>query len=125
MSVPSSLRLWMLLAATIAWLWATSVFSPWAVDRAPHLWLHDLLFYLRFALLFWTAAEILRIILRRTRPRLAEFSPLALMALIVLVAQAYQHEEAGLRWKLAASNDALLAVAGAGTATSAVAPVIS
>jgi len=114
MSVPSSLRLWMLLAATIAWFWAGSVFSPWAVDRAPRLWLYDLLFYLRFALLFWAAAEILRIVLRRARPRLVEFLPLALMALIVLVAQAYQHAEAGLRWKVAASNDALLAVAGAG-----------
>ena len=32
----------------------------------------------------------------------------------VLAAQAYQHGETGLRWKLAASNDALLAAASAG-----------
>jgi hypothetical protein len=114
MSVPSSLRLWVLLAATIAWCWANSVFSPWAVDRAPRLWLYDLLFYLRFALLAWAAAEVLRIALRRAPPRRAEISPLALIALAVLAAQVYQHGEAGLRWKLAASNDALLAVAGAG-----------
>ena len=118
MSVPSPLRLWMLLAAILAWCWAGSVFSPWAVDRAPRLWLYDLLFYLRFALLAWAAAEILRIALqialRRGRPRRADIAPLALIALTVLVAQVYQHGEAGLRWKLAASNDALLAVAGAG-----------
>lgn len=114
MPVPTSLRCWSLLAATLAWLWANSVFSPWAVDVAPRLWLYDLLFYLRFALLFWATAEVLRIALRRSRPRWAETSPLALVLLAVLAAQAYQHGETGLRWKLAASNDALLAAASAG-----------
>lgn len=115
MSVPPSLRLWMLLAAIVAWLWAGSVSTPWAADRAPRLWLYDLLFYLRFVLLFWAAAEVLRIALHRARPRLAEAWPLALTALVVLVAHTYQHREAGLRWKLAASHDALVAAARAGT----------
>ena len=114
MSVPSPLRLWILLATTVTWLWAGSVFTPWAADRAPRLWLYDVLFYMRFALLFWAAVEVLRIVLRRARPRLAETWPLAITALMVLVAQGYQHSEAGLRWKLAASSDALVAAATAG-----------
>ena len=70
--VRSSLRLWVLLAATLGWLWASSVFAPWAADRAPRLWLYDLLFYLRVVLLAWAAAEVLRCALRRTWPRPAE-----------------------------------------------------
>lgn len=114
MPARSSLRPWMLLAATLGWLWANSVFAPWAADRAPRLWLYDLLFYLRFALLAWAAVEVLRFALRRTAPRPAEAAALVSVALVLLAAQAYQHTEAGVRWKLAASHDALLAVAGAG-----------
>lgn len=108
----SSLRPWALLAATLFWLWASSVFTPWAEDRAPRLWLYDLLFYLRFALLFWAIAEVLRLALRRkSRVSMQPALPLAATALVVLVAWAYEHSEAGLRWKVAASRDALAAVA--------------
>lgn len=114
MPVSPSLRLWMLLVATVAWLWAGSVFTPWAADLAPRLWLYDLLFYLRFVLLFWAGAEVLRIALRRARPRLAEAGPLALVALATILASSYQHAEAGLRWKLSASGHSLVATANAG-----------
>src|SRR5688572_32389413 len=65
MRLPSPLRLWILLAAIVAWLWAGSVFTPWAGDRAARLWLYDFLFYMRFVLLFWAAAEVLRMVLAR------------------------------------------------------------
>ncbi|MFC7301824.1 hypothetical protein [Cognatiluteimonas weifangensis] len=109
MRLSAALRLWALLLATAAWLWAGSVYTPWAADRAPRLWLYDLLFYLRFALLFWAGAEALRLGLRRG-PAAAAW-PLAATALVVLVALGLGHSEAGLRWKLAASHDALAAAA--------------
>ena len=114
MRIPSPLRLWMLLAATVAWWWAGSVFTPWAGDRAARMWLYDLLFYLRFALLFWAAAEVLRLVLARTRPRPAEVVPLATAALSVVIALGYGFSEHGLRWKLAASHAALIAAADTG-----------
>jgi hypothetical protein len=114
MRIPTPLRLWMLLAAIVAWLWAGSVFTPWAGDRAPRLWLYDLLFYMRFVLLFWAGAEVLRMALARARPRLAEAVPLATAALVALVAFGYTFSEHGLRWKLATSHDALVAAARAG-----------
>lgn len=115
MRMPSPLRLWMLLAAIVAWLWASSVFTPWAGDRAARLWLYDLLFYMRFVLLFWAAAEVLRMVLARTGPPLAEAVPLATAALVVLGALGYTSSEYGLRWRLAASNDALVATANSGS----------
>ena len=105
----ASLRPWILLLATLAWLWANSVFTPWAEDRAPRLWLYDLLFYLRFVLLFWGGGELLRLALRRGSR--TDAVPLAATVLVVLVALGYQHSETGLRWKLAASSDALAATA--------------
>jgi hypothetical protein len=105
----ASLRPWILLLATLAWLWANSVFTPWAEDRAPVLWLYDLLFYLRFVLLFWGGGELLRLALRRGSR--TDTVPLAATVLVVLVALGYQHSETGLRWKIAASSDALAAIA--------------
>lgn len=111
MRLPSSARLWLLLAATVTWLWASSVFTPWAVDRAPRLWLYDLLFYLRFALVFWGIAEVLRLLFRRERIRPSQALPLALIVAVVIVAGIYAHTEAGLRWKVRASREALAAIA--------------
>jgi hypothetical protein len=112
MRLPASLRTWSLLLATLAWLWASSVFTPWAEDRAPRMWLYDLLFYLRFVLLFWGGGELLRMALRRGSP--VDAVPLAATALVALAALGYQHSETGLRWKIAASSDALAVAAGAG-----------
>jgi hypothetical protein len=112
MRLPASARPWLLLLATLAWLWATSVFTPWAADRAPRLWLYDLLFYLRFALLFWGGAELLRLAWRRG-PRL-DAVPLAAAACVALAVLAYEHTGTGLRWKISASRSALIAAADAG-----------
>ena len=102
-------RPWLLLLATLAWLWATSVFTPWAEDRAPRLWLYDLLFYLRFALLFWGGGELLRLALRRAPS--VDVVPLAVAGCVVIVALGYQHTAAGLRWKIEASSNALATAA--------------
>lgn len=112
MRFPASPRPWILLIATLAWLWASSVFTPWAADRAPRMWLYDLLFYLRFVLLFWGGGELLRLALRRGSP--VDAVPLAAGACVVLAALGYQHTEAGLRWKIADSQAALTAAANAG-----------
>jgi hypothetical protein len=112
MSLPVSPRPWLLLLATLAWLWATSVFTPWAEGRAPRMWLYDLLFYLGFALLFWGGGELLRLASRRG-PAM-DAAPLAVAALVVAAALGYQHTEAGLHWRIADSRAALAAAAHAG-----------
>ena len=112
MRFPASLRPWLLLLASLAWLWATSVFTPWAADRAPRLWLYDLLFYLGFALLFWGGAEALRLALRRG-PR-GDAIPLAAAACMAVAVLGHAHTGTGMRWKVAASHAALTATASAG-----------
>lgn len=103
----SAPRLWFLLVATLAWLWASSVFTPWAADREPRLWLYDLLFYLRYALSFWGIAELLRLALRREHMRPSQLLPLALVVLVVPMAWIYSQTAIGLRWQVATSRDAL------------------
>jgi hypothetical protein len=109
MRFPASPRPWILLIATLAWLWASSVFTPWAADRAPRMWLYDLLFYLRFVLLFWGGGELLRLALRRAPS--VDVVPLAVAGCVVIVALGYQHTAAGLRWKIEASSNALATAA--------------
>lgn len=109
-----SLRPWLLPATTLLWLWAGSVFAPWAQDRAPRPWLHDLLFYLRFVLLAWAAAEILSLAWRRKGASLQRALPLAAIAVVACTAWAYGHTAAGLRWKVTTSRNALAMAARAG-----------
>lgn len=118
MRLPPPLRLWTLLAATLAWFWAGSVFTPWAADIAPRLWLYDGRFYLGFVLLAWAGAEVLRLVVRRDRPpagaRWKQGVPLAMTLLSAAASLGYQHTEAGLRWRIRASSDALAAAGRAG-----------
>lgn len=111
----SSLRPWCLLAATLAWLWASSVFTPWAADRLPRLWLYDTLFYLRYVLLLWAAAEAACLAFHwRDRRARHALLPLAGTLLAAGTAWVGLHSEAGLRWRVAASESALAAVADSG-----------
>lgn len=110
------LRLVLLLAATLAWLWAISPCTPWAADRAPRLWLYDLLFYARFALLAWLAAEIALALFRRTHRRAGAPMLLALATGTWIGAWLYADSGIGWRWRILASRDALDAVADAGYA---------
>ena len=42
-------------ACVAAWLWLWSIYTPWAADRAPRLWLYDVLYYARVLLVAWIA----------------------------------------------------------------------
>ena len=106
MRLSAPLRLWTLCLLGLAWCWASSVFTPWAADLAPRLWLYDVLYYARVLLLFWGACEVLRGLLRRDR-RASALLPLALVAMVALLAYLYADSEAGWRWKVGASGDAL------------------
>lgn len=110
MRLTAPLRLWTLFVLGLAWCWAGSVFTPWAVDLAPRLWLYDVLFYARVLLLFWGACEGLRALLRRDW-RAPTLVPLALLVALAVLARLYADSETGWRWKTAASRDALRASA--------------
>lgn len=113
MRLAAPLRLWMLFALALAWCWSSSVFTPWAADLAPRLWLYDVLYYARVLLLFWGACEAMRVLLRRDW-RASTLAPLALVLAIGATAWAYADSEAGWRWKVAASRDALQRSMGTG-----------
>lgn len=96
------------------WLWSGSVFTPWAEDLDPRLWLYDLRYYAGFGLLFWGLAE-LALLLRRARlgreSRVRTLAGLALLlmsALPALGAAWLAQTEAGWRWRVRASAEALV-----------------
>lgn len=107
-------RLALLLLATLAWLWAASVQTPWAADRAPRLWLYDLLFYLRVVLLAWLAAEGAWLFFRQAQRARMALAMLALVAGAWLGALLYADSGPGWRWRALASRAALEALADAG-----------
>lgn len=95
------------------WVWAGSVYSPWAEDTDPRLWLYDFLFYFRFILLFWAMAE-LGLRWRRyrdgetpTRMRCAGVFLAAASALALLAADAFADSEAAWHWRVRMSIEAL------------------
>jgi len=99
------------------WLWSGSVFTPWAEDLDPRLWLYDLRYYAGFGLLFWGVAEA-ALLLRRSRQggevrarRATVAGLLSLSAAAVLASAWLMHTEAGLRWRLRASAEALAPLA--------------
>lgn len=107
----TSLRLAVLLATVAGWLWLWSIHTPWATDLAPRLWLYDLLYYLRAALVAWVLAECALWAfhpLQRTR-----FASACLVATLALSAAAwiYAHASIGWRVRTRASAPALEALA--------------
>lgn len=109
-----SRRTCLLLAATLAWLWAISVYTPWAGDRAPRLWLYDLLFHARVALLAWAAAEIALVVFRRTHRAPGVLLVLGTVVAAWTAAALYDDSGIGWRWRVLASDAELDAVADAG-----------
>src|SRR5688572_1462833 len=110
MSRPSgrrvALRRWLLCLALPAWAWSRSTFTPWAVSRAPRLWLYDALYYLGFALLAWAIAEVALAIFQRRRERPATLLPIAVAAGLASAILWWAYFESGLRMQLRASaND--------------------
>ena len=95
-----------LVAAALAWWWASSVFTPWAGDMAHRLWLYDVLFYARFALLAWGVAELGYAVVRwRAGERRIAWA--LVLCGIVVVGWAYERTDIGLRFKVRASEAAL------------------
>jgi hypothetical protein len=111
----SVLRPWALFAATVAWLWASSIFTPWAADRLPRLWLYDTLYYLRYVLIFWALAVAIHLGFHWRQPdKWRALLPLAGTVLAAGFAWIYQSSEAGLRWRIDASREPATALAEAG-----------
>ena len=95
------------------WVWAGSVYSPWAEDLEPRLWLFDVLFYTGFILLFWYVAEAL-LWLRSCREssipfreRLAGACLLMLTAVAGLTANVLAETQIGWQWRVRISMAAL------------------
>lgn len=99
-------RRWLLLGLTMAWLWASSAFTPWALSAASMMVFYDALFYARFVLAGWWLVE-LGLLVHRGRPTPVTIAPMALaLALAVLVPQLRQ-TESGLAALLRLSLPAL------------------
>ena len=109
-----AIRRWLLCLALPIWAWSRSPFTPWAVSRAPRLWLYDALYYLGFVLLAWAAAEVARAMFQRRGQRAATVLPLAVAAVLGAAMLWWAYSESGLRAQLAHSAEALHRVAGAG-----------
>lgn len=106
-------RLLVLTLLSLLWLWAGSVYSPWAEDLDPRLWLYDFLFYSRFILLLWVLAEA-GLWFRRYRdgkaPSGMTFAGgclLAVSGLVVASSNWIADTEAGWRWRVRLSAEAL------------------
>jgi hypothetical protein len=107
----TALRIGALLACVGTWLWLWSIHTPWATDLAPRLWLYDLLFYVRVALVAWTLAECaLWCWHPAQRGRLATLL-LGSTLLAGLAGWMYARSGIGWKWRVAASAPTLDALA--------------
>lgn len=98
-----------LVVAVVAWWWASSVFTPWAESTDHRLWLFDGLYYLRFALLAWGVGEFGSAFVRyRARAGARHFIAPACAAVLASIAWAYEDTDAGFRFKVRASEAALV-----------------
>ncbi|MEY2866015.1 MAG: hypothetical protein RIQ43_41 [Pseudomonadota bacterium] len=106
-------RLIVLTLLGVLWLWAGSVYSPWAEDLDPRLWLYDFLFYSGYILLFWVLVEAgLR--LRSYRDGIASLRALFAGACLLVVSGLAVNlpgwivdTEIGWRWRVRMSLEAL------------------
>lgn len=109
-----ALRRWLLCLAVPVWAWSRSTLTPWAVSRAPRLWLYDALYYLGFALLAWALAELALAVFQRRRERAVTLLPLAVAAGLASAMLWWTCSEGGLRMQLRASANGLHRIASAG-----------
>lgn len=116
---PSPARCALLLAVTLGWAWAGSVFTPWALELEHRLWLFDALYYLRFVLLAWglfEAGVAIAALAARRRP-VRPMRALALLttaAVVATLALQWGESDAGVRLAMRSSAPALAAERGAG-----------
>jgi hypothetical protein len=98
------------------WLWAGSIFTPWATSTDPRLWLYDALFYTRFVLLFWGAFELLHAWFQirnpsgRRRSAIANIFIVCVIALIALANAYLLHTGNGFRARVDMSATQLQAL---------------
>ncbi|MBF6024653.1 hypothetical protein [Lysobacter niastensis] len=115
---PSPLRASLWLALVLTWVWAGSVFTPWAEDLDHRLWLYDTRYYLGFALLFWGIAEagiaLYRVRRGTHRSAAAVLAMLALAGSVAVSATALEHTATGLAWRTQWSAVALRTELGKG-----------
>lgn len=110
----SALRRWLFCLAVPLWAWSRSTLTPWAVSRAPRLWLYDALYYLGFALLAWALAEVALAVFQRRRERAVTLLPLAVAAGLASAILWWTYSESGLRMQIRVSANDLHRVVGAG-----------
>lgn len=112
------IRCALLLALVVLWAWAGSVFTPWAADLDPRMWLYDTRYYLGFVLLAWGVVETALLLVRaRNRAPGSVHAPLALLALAgatVVAVTALEDSAAGLALRTRWSAEALRAEIDAG-----------
>lgn len=119
MSIPTATsrvaaaRRWGVALAALALAWAGSVYTPWAADAAPRLWLYDLAWYLRFVVLAWGLVEA-GLLLRARVARGGPWRALVLAAAIGVGALLSPRSGTVLAWKVRASGAPLQAYVDAG-----------
>ncbi|WP_376697137.1 hypothetical protein [Wenzhouxiangella sp. EGI_FJ10305] len=90
-----------------AWLYCSSVFSPWAESAEPRLWLYDTLIYTGFGLVLWGAGELLVLVITRRASAL----PLSFVLLAAIAGMAHwllHHADIGWQWRVGLSSQALV-----------------
>lgn len=110
----TALRIGALLACVAAWLWLWSIYTPWAKDLAPRLWLYDLLFYARVVLVAWVLAECALWFWRPAQRGTLASLLLGATLLAAIGGWAYAQSGIGWRWRVLDSAAALDAVAAQG-----------
>ncbi len=110
----TTVRIAALLACVVAWLWAWSIYTPWAADRLPRLWLYDALYYMRVLLVAWTLAECANWFWHPSKRRRMASMLLAATLLAGIAGWVYASTGIGWRWRISASADALTAIAANG-----------
>ena len=101
-------------ACVAAWLWLWSIYTPWAADRAPRLWLYDVLYYARVLLVAWLLAEVALWWWHPSKRRRLPSILLCGSVLAGLAGWAYAQTGLGWRVRVQASAPALEALAAGG-----------
>ena len=101
-------------ACIAAWLWLWSIYTPWAADRAPRLWLYDVLYYARVLLVAWLLAEVALWWWHPSKRRRLASLLLGGSVLAGLAGWAYAQAGIGWRVRVLASAPALEALAAGG-----------
>lgn len=97
-----------------AWLWLWSIYTPWAADLAPRLWLYDVLYYARVLLVAWLLAEVALWCWHPAKRRLGASLLLGGTILAGIAGWAYAQTGLGWRLRVLASAPALDALAAGG-----------